>query len=549
MAKKIISLFLCTALVLLSFTACGSGGANERIVTPIDTEPEYLDPQIVSDKGAKNIVLNCFEGLVCYDENGDIVPAAAENYSVSDDGLVYTFDLRQDGQWKVTSAAKKIIGEDKAESFDTRVTAHDFVFALRRALQPETLCPYASSLMNIKNAKKVNSGSVSSKNLGVKASSDYTLVITLERKDSDFLSALTLPACLPCNEEFFELTKGRYGLSADNLIYNGPFYISNWAEKTAITIRRNSSFHSLGDDVSKLVKPSSVYFSFNSDQSTRGDKVKGGTYDLARLTAAQSEELSQKRGITQKSFASSVLSIIFNCKDEILSNRKIRQAMVYALDSKVFLDYFSAVSAAGVIPSSCVIGNESYRSKASAFETNPVNTKKAAELLSEGMEELELKDMELTILCSEENETIVRSAMQQWQSAFGVIFGISVEAVDSQTLKSRVEADDFELALYEVEFNDSTAECAVGSFSSSSRNNIANFSDKKYDAIISKLSITGGVGKTVSVIEEAEAYLLSCCVIMPICETQVYYGMAKGVSQIAFSKTGEAVYFQSTIRK
>ncbi|MGN1418589.1 MAG: ABC transporter substrate-binding protein, partial [Acutalibacteraceae bacterium] len=225
MTKKIISLFLCTALVLLSFTACGSGGANERIVTPIDSEPEYLDPQIVSDKGAKNIVLNCFEGLVCYDENGEIVPAAAENYSVSDDGLVYTFDLRQDGQWKVTSAAKKIIGEDKAESFDTRVTAHDFVFALRRALQPETLCPYASSLMNIKNAKKVNSGSVSSKNLGVKASSDYTLVITLERKDSDFLSALTLPACLPCNEEFFELTKGRYGLSADNLIYNGPFYI------------------------------------------------------------------------------------------------------------------------------------------------------------------------------------------------------------------------------------------------------------------------------------------------------------------------------------
>ena len=113
--KKMLKKLLCLSLavfMLLSLCACGSDkGADAQLVYPIDKDPRYLDPQIIYDIGAKNIIANCFEGLVAIDEEGSIVPAAAERWETNTKETVYTFYLRQDMKWKVTSAAGKVIGE------------------------------------------------------------------------------------------------------------------------------------------------------------------------------------------------------------------------------------------------------------------------------------------------------------------------------------------------------------------------------------------------------------------------------------------------------
>lgn len=547
MRRKIPALILLMVLILSVFTACGSDGSDAKIVTPLDSEPSFLDPQIVSDTSAKNIVLNCFEGLVSYNEKGEIVPAAAEKFNVSSDGLTYTFTLRKDLSWRVTTPAKKTLGE-KADDFDTRVLAKDFVFALQRALSGETLCPFANSLLCIKNASKVLSGELEKEKLGVKAKDDFTLVIKLQKKDADFLDALTSPACMPCNEEFFNLTKGRYGLSTEYLIYNGPFYISNWAEKTAISCRRNDSFHSLGEEnISSEVKPYSIYFSFNNEQETRDDKLENKTYTLAPLSEAQAMQYTEDKHIKIRAFDSAVTSIIFNCADEITSVPEIRKALAFAVDTSVFLEKFGKKAADGVIPKASTLAQSSYRSKAQAVKNNPQKNRQAISFMKDAMDKLGVNDIELKILSSTENETAVRGAMQSWQSVFGVKFGISVEAVSETELQSRIASGDYQIALCDLKFADNTAENAISRFVTGARNNVINFSSSKFDALVNNIS-TSDESRTAKAIVEAEEYLISSCALVPLCEKATYYGLAKGVSGVVFSPTGEVAYYRTAVQ-
>jgi oligopeptide transport system substrate-binding protein len=136
-------------------------------------EPSTLDPHHATGTWENDIIGDLFLGLMTEDAAGNPILGAAESWSVSADGTVYTFVLRQDGRW----------------SDGVPVTSEDFVFAMRRILAPETAAAYASILYPIKNAESLNSGAlVGMENLGVQAIDDYTLQITLENPTPYFIT-------------------------------------------------------------------------------------------------------------------------------------------------------------------------------------------------------------------------------------------------------------------------------------------------------------------------------------------------------------------------
>ena len=541
MTKKVLSTIIVALLIVLTFSSCDEPGGNANLVLPIDNEPAYLDPQIISDDGSRMIMLNCMEGLMAYNTDGELVPAAAESFAVSPDGLTYTFSLRKDGFWRVTKTAGEILGENYEETFDTRVTAADFVFAIRRALQPETICPYAGLLMNIKNAEKVNSGLLPSSSLGVSAKDDYTLVFSLEREDCDFLSALASTACLPCNEAYFNATGGRYGLSTAYMIFNGPFLLYNWAEGTAITLRRNDYYRNIGeDDIEKEVLPESVYFSFNSELETRAKKLRDETYHLAHITDEQADELNGSKKVGVDSFASSMLSIVFNCEDELVSNANLRKSIASGLDYSV-LDGVGT-HAFSILPSGLTLGGEPIAEKAESALIQR-DSKKASKLFAAALEELELSKMNLTLLCDEWNETLARTLIQSLQSTFGVVFGIEVEVVDSRTLRERVDAGEFQLALYKLSFPSSIAKSALSVFLPSSGNAFF-LKGKKYEELLRNVYTAGGIDSTVSAIAEAEEYIAGKAVIIPLAEIPSYYGVYSDCSDLVFYPGGEVSTFK-----
>lgn len=541
--KKIFSLLLTLSLFLCTLNACSSTGIGEQMVFPIDSEPKYLDPQIVSENGAANIVLNCYEGLVTYGEGGQIVPAGCESYSVSSDGKTYTFLLRTNAKWKASSYAKAIFAEGEFDKFDNRVTAADYVFAFRRVADSATGSPAFPYMASIKNAKAVHSGTLSKEKLGVRAESDFTFVVELERADSSFLSSLTLPAFVPCNETFFELTKGRYCLSVANMISNGPFYITNWADDTAITAKPNDLYHSVND-----VLPSSVYFSFNNEKTTRGEKVKSGVYEVSPISESQAAELSFDKNVTVKSFKNSFFALLFNCSDDYLKNANLRASLAAALEKEYFLTDGSSESV-GIVPSAGTALGSAYRDRVGTVQFAVGGLNNAKKYLQKAQNKLEREGFSLSVLCDEQNELTVRKVMQSWQSLLGVKSSITVEVADYFTLQSRIESGDFQLAFTDVLLKSDTALGTLLRFSQNGSDNIFNFSSSRYETLLEAVQNAASDREYLSSLKKCEQYLLNTAAIVPIKEKTGFFAQAKGVSGVIYSPGGEFVYFKNAIRK
>ncbi len=541
--KKIFSLLLFLLLLLCSFSACSSDGTGQQMVFPIDSEPKYLDPQIVSENGAANIIQNCFEGLVTYNESGEIVPAGCEKYTVSSDGKTYVFLLRQDAKWNVTKSAEALFPKGEYKNFDNRVTAADYVFAFRRVADSATGSPDFPYISSIKNANKVHSGKLSTDALGVSSNGDFTLIIELERADSGFLYSLTRPAFVPCNETFFELTKGRYFLSVSNIISNGPFYISNWADNTAITARKSDVYHS-----SSSVLPSSLYFSFNNEKKQRSEKVKSGIYEVSPVNENQAIELSSEKNITIKSIENSCFALIFNCSDDYLQNAYLRLALASSLDKNCFLEE-GKEEAGGIIPKSSLALGASYRERAGIVSTTfeGVNTAKA--YFEKAQNALKKDSFSLSVLCDEKDELNVRKVMQNWQSVLGVKSSITVEAVDCFSLQSRIENGDFNLAFSNISFNSDSAIGTLLRFSKSGSGNVFKFGSNRFETLLAFVQSSKSDPEYLSAVKKCEQYLSSAAAIVPIEKKSGYFAEAKGVSGVVYSPGGEFVFFKNAIRK
>ena len=545
MKKGLSFLLLCVMLALLC-CGCGKGDKNQQLVVPLDTDPEYLDPAIASSQSERNIIANVFEGLLTYNETGAIVPAAAERYDVSADGLTYTFFLKENLRWRVTTLASGILGDDAA-AFDKTLTAADFVFGLRRTLDPATGSPWAPMLLAIKNAESVQSGALKPKKLGVKAMDDRTLVITLDHPDDGFPAALTLPGAMPCSKAYFEATGGRYGLASEYLIYNGPFYISNWNPGVAVTVRRNGVVGDVAYYNEADVYPASVYFSINNEQETRGIKLGNGTYHAAPLTALQAAEADGKNGVTIKSFRAATFSLLFNCADETLRDNDIRRSIAATFDPEPLRALKGTPAAEGVIPPACICGSAPYRESVKPIALPTLTKKQARQQMREGMDRRNLKEVEICVLCTAPNETAVRTAMQQWQSTFGVSFSVTVEVLDDAALSARLLSGDYQMAFASLSFEQSTAQQALERFRTGAAGNVVRLSGKRYDALLDIIARARKQSDKLLAVRAAETHLIEQAIVLPICEADKYIGLGRGVSGISFTPTGDVLRFQHAV--
>lgn len=221
--KKTFTLTTLLSLATLAVLSACSNGSNQDQPASQDAE-QVLNLAAESEMDTMDTTLsttnftpmnNVFEGLTAYDLEGKIVPAnAAELPEVSEDGLTYTFNIREDANW----------------SSGTPVTADDYVFAWQRMVDPNNGSGYAYLFSGIiKNAESILNDGTDVSELGVTAIDEKTLEVTLEQPVPYFLDLLTIPSYFPQNREFVTEQGDNYGLSADETIYNGPFVLSDWS--------------------------------------------------------------------------------------------------------------------------------------------------------------------------------------------------------------------------------------------------------------------------------------------------------------------------------
>jgi oligopeptide transport system substrate-binding protein len=281
-------------------------------------EPDTLDPHHVSGVWENRIIGDMLIGLTTEAVDGSVIPGAAESWEVSDDGLVYTFKLR-DHTW----------------SDGVPVTADDFVFALRRILDPAEAAEYASLLYTIKNAKALNEGAIEGMDqLGVRALDPKTLEITLESPSPYFIEQLTHYTAFPVPKHKVE-ELGADWIKPGNIVGNGPYTVVEWLPNTHVKLEKNAAFYD-ADNVSI----DTVYFYPAEERNAATKQFRAGEIDVQYDFASEQIDWL-KENLPEATRISPWLGIYyyaFNTRKPPFDNQAVRQALAMAIDREAITD-------------------------------------------------------------------------------------------------------------------------------------------------------------------------------------------------------------------
>ncbi len=349
--KKTLSLFLSALIFCLSFCACsGDKGNDAYIYFNVTDVPKTLDAQLAQTSEELLIVRNIYEGLLRKDNTGKIVNGVCESYKK--DGRVYTFNLRKDAVY----------------SDGTPLTAADFVFALRRAVKPETKAPFVSRLFSVKNAEYIYETGADEKNLGVTAVDNHTLKIELNCDDENFPLTLTTSICMPCNEKFFLKSAGKYGLEADCVLSNGSYALKKWnPDDFGIRLYKNEEYK--GDFVAKN---GAVFLSSHTDDTVK-NLFSDASFDVAFVDNADIDSVLEL-DIKKVSFQNIcwVMTLSYDISEAE------REALLSAISPDVYKDKLPT----GFYPADSIFPDVLNVGKVSSSQKAPYNLDYAKSLFS-----------------------------------------------------------------------------------------------------------------------------------------------------------------------
>ena len=293
-SSKLLALAGVTLLAAATLAACSGSSSNakgEKTFSYIyETDPDNLNYLTTGKAATANITSNVIDGLLENDRYGNFVPSMAEDWSVSKDGLTYTYTLRKDAKWYTSE------GEEYAE-----VKAQDFVTGLKYAADKKSDGLYLVQ-ESIKGLDAYVKGEITDfSQVGIKALDDYTVQYTLNKPESFWNSKTTMGVLAPVNEEFLN-SKGddfAKGTDPSSILYNGPFLLKSIVAKSSVEFEKNPNYWDKDN-----VHLNKVKLSFWDGQDTNKptEAFKDGSFTMARLfpTSASYSE-------TEKTFKDNIV--------------------------------------------------------------------------------------------------------------------------------------------------------------------------------------------------------------------------------------------------
>ena len=344
--RKILALVMALALLCATFSACGNDsgsstasgettssgtGSSEaeagdtgasgdtNMDNYINMEPTSLNTLLATYAADFNVLNSLYETLLELDDNDVAQPAAAETYEVSEDGLVYTFHLREDGVW----------------SNGDPVTAQDFVFAWQKALDPEVASDYAYMLFFIHNAEAYLAGEVSWDEVGVETPDDSTIVVTLDDPLPYAPYLFTFKTMAPINQKFYEeVGADVYGTDADKLCTNGAYTIEEWSHNSYVKVKKNPNFHDADS-----ITVEEITYNIVTNANSAVNSFLSGELDFVTMSTGELINQVESAGyevVNQQ--ASSAFYMYVNTTNEYMSNVNLRRALALSFDKQAMID-------------------------------------------------------------------------------------------------------------------------------------------------------------------------------------------------------------------
>lgn len=487
--KKVVAAILAIALIsTTALTGCGNSAAgndkNQYMNIAINAEPGTLDPSRATDTYSSVVISEVQEALTRCEQDSkgkDVIkPAGAESWEVSKDGLTWTFKLR-DNKWSDGQAVK----------------ASDYVYSIKRTLNPETASRYTDLLDPIKGAQAYASGKGKAEDVGVKAVDDKTLVITLQAPCAYFLNLTYFRLFTPQREDIVKKYGDQYGAEASTMVFCGPFVITNWTHKSSIELAKNANYWD--KDSVKLEKAT---FKVLEDEQARMTEILNGTVDVGTAETKEWKDKFDKTGNYDlvSGYEPTTDYIFFNTKDKLFSNVKIRKAFSASINREEYVNTLfqsTRTAAYSWCPPSLQIGTEEFRAKVGSEPVKKLleEVKDPKALFIEGINELGLGSdpSKITITITSAGTSAKQKQVEEYeqqvlQKALGCT--VKIDYLDKAGFMNSVMTGTFQVSslAWTGDYNDPMTE--FGIWTSDSGMNFGRWENKTYDDNIAKASST-----------------------------------------------------------
>ena len=472
---------------------------GQTLSLALSEEIPTLDSSLAADDAAFSLLGQINEGLTRLDANGQAEPGVAQRWTVSEDGLTYTFYLREDARW----------------SDGSEVLANDFEYAWKRTLNPKTKSQYSFMLSWLKNGYDYNIARAPAESVGVRAKDPHTLEVVLERPIPFFPEQLALPVFYPQKETFVERQFEAYGTDPDKLLYNGPFKLTEWVHDQSLALQRNETYWDRAN-----VRLDRVNFQIASDPATLENMFHSGQLDRIPLVHEQIDTYKQSPEFRLNTELTTGY-LMFNQQVPVLRNSKVRKALTYAINGELYADavyHNGSAGATGLVPRGTSNGQGGdFRADNGDVIKRKENLPKAKSLLAEGLQELGLSEFPPLKFLSDDSANARKSSefiVEQWRSKLGL--RLEIDTVPFKTRLQRTKLHDYDVAvsLWGADYNDPLS--FLDLWITGSPFNDTFYSNPLYDGLILKAREEPDAKQRMNYLYQAEKILIDDMPVGPL---------------------------------
>ena len=469
---KKLFLAVLSLLMVVSLAACGgsdNNGGNETtgpkvMNCNVGFSPDTFDPQ------ASNVLENAIVTNQIYDyllrENGkgEFEPALAESYTVSEDGTVYTFTLREG-----------LTFEDGSP-----LTAADVAFSYERGLDPNNAFDYAYQMYYIKNGAAFNAGECAAEDLGLEVVDDRTLVVTLESPTAYFASLTGFNTFGVVSKAYVEGCE-TYGVDENSTLASGPFKVAEFVKDQYVKFVKNENYWDAAN-----VKLDEVYMYAVTDSSTEVSMYETDKLDFTFMSMGTADSMRFASEGTLKTWSSlNTRYVMVNHQKEVLQNVNVRKALVLALDRKALAENVvtNSVAAGGWIPAGmAAVDDPTKLFREADFLPESGDVAEAQRLLAEaGYPNGEgfPTTLELVYTTSDANKVLAEAIVEMWRQNLGIT--VIAQNLEGTVRRDRKNTGDYDFSLdgWSTDYLDPYSFFEV--FETGNMYNQANYSNTEYD--------------------------------------------------------------------
>lgn len=477
---------------------------TQAITLSLATEPPSLDSMLATDQISSFLLAHLMEGLVQYDADGGLAPAIATRWEVRADGA--TFWLREDARWSDGEA----------------VTAHDFVYAWRRAISPDTGSQYAFILFPIENAAAINRGEQPVSTLGVSAAGDFRLEVRFERPCPYFAKLTAFMTYYPARQDVVERWDRAFAADADKMVFNGPFVLSRWVHGAHLRLEKNPRYWNR-----KAIRLSTIDMPYiTSDTTAQYNLYKDERIALAALDAGTLQD-AVRRGYAVQLFDFGTLFFLEmnHHPERATSNLALRRAIQAVLKPSLLV--YKVLGVPGVKPAYSLFPSGMRAGEGVFSEQYPppridYDVDRARRYMAEARRELgEIPP--LTLLVGDSPRAV--NEAEYYQYVLKQALGLETR-LDQQTFKLRIakmRRGEFDIAAagWGPDFDDPITFGDL--FASWNDNNRGRFENERYDHWVRRAQESASQAERLAAFDQMQQIISEQVVIIPTYENVGLY--------------------------